>query len=81
MSLFYSDHKELRSGWKILRVFVFAIVLTVLFALLSALLEVDVTGKYALHGAIIISIGLELWLEQKSLSFVGINVRDDGWGR
>ncbi len=78
MNLFYSETKELRSGWKILRVFVFVAILTILFALLSSFLKMDVIGEYAFHSAIIVSILLELRLERKPLSFIGISIGGKG---
>jgi hypothetical protein len=78
MNLFYSDNKELRSGWKILRVFVLVIVLTILFALLSSFLKVDVIGEYAVHSAMIAGILLELWLDRRSLGYIGLNFKDKG---
>lgn len=79
MSLFYSSNKELRSGWKILRVFVFVIILMIVFALLASLLKVKAIGEYAFHLAIIISLLLELWLERKPLSFIGVCWPDKGF--
>lgn len=79
MKLLFSGNKELRSGWKIVRVFVFAIILTVVFALLASLLKIDAIGEYAVHLAIITSLLLVLWLERKPLSFIGIRLPDKGF--
>ncbi len=78
MNLFYSKNKELRSGWKILRVFVFVIILMILFALLSSLLKINVIGEYAVHSAILAGTLLELWLDRKPLNCIGLNVKDKG---
>jgi hypothetical protein len=76
MNLFYSGNKELRSGWKILRVFVFVIILVVVFALLASLLNIEALGEYAFHLAIITSLLVELWLERKPISFIGLRFPD-----
>lgn len=78
MNVFYSDKKELRSGWKIVRVFVLVIILAVFLGVLLSLLKVDPHGKYAIPLAIIGGVLLELWLSRKPLSYVGLNFNDQG---
>lgn len=78
MNIFYSGHKELRSGWKILRLFVFVIVLSALFALAGSLLRIVAIGDYAVHLAMIAGVLVELWLNRKPLSYIGLDLKDTG---
>lgn len=72
MKLLYSSENELRSGWKVARVFVIVIVLAALFAILAALLKIEVLGDYAVHLAMIFGALFGLRLDHKSVSFIGI---------
>lgn len=76
MSLFYSADNELRSGWKILRVFVIVIILMAVFAILAALLNFQALADYAVHLAMIIGALWGVRLEHKSLTFIGIRLRE-----
>lgn len=76
MNLFYSEHKELRSGWKILRLFVMVTILTLLLAVLSGPFDLPALQKYAPHVALIVGTLLELGLRRKPLRYIGWNFGD-----
>jgi membrane protease YdiL (CAAX protease family) len=73
MTLFVSERKELRSGWKIIRVFVFAFLFAILLALLASALNIASGGEYAFNLAILAAVGLELIISRKPLAFIGFN--------
>jgi membrane protease YdiL (CAAX protease family) len=76
MNLFVSEQKELRSGWKIVRVLVFAFILAILFALLASALNIASGGAYAFNIAILAAVGLELLISRKPLAFIGLNLKE-----
>jgi uncharacterized protein len=75
MKQFYSSDNELRSGWKVVRVFVIVIIMAALFAIIAALLKIEVLGDYALHLAMIFGALFALRLEHKTISYIGIRPR------
>jgi membrane protease YdiL (CAAX protease family) len=75
MNLFVSDRKELRSGWKIVRVIAFAFVFAILFALLASALNISSCGEYAFNLAVLAAVGLELLISRKPLAFIGLNFK------
>jgi membrane protease YdiL (CAAX protease family) len=76
MNLFVSEQKELRSGWKTVRVLFFAFLFSILFALLASALNITSGGAYAFNLAILAAVGLELLISRKPLSFIGLNLKE-----
>jgi membrane protease YdiL (CAAX protease family) len=76
MNIFISDRKELRSGWKILRLIVFIFLFLILFVLAASALNSDALGEYAFHLAVIGAVLLELRITRKPLAFIGLNLEE-----
>ncbi len=79
MNLFVTERKELRSGWKIVRVFVFVFVFAILIALLASALSIASGGVYAFNIAILAAVGLELLISRKPPAFIGLNLKDSAF--
>ncbi len=76
MNLFLTDRKELRSGWKIVRVFAFTFIFTILIALLTSALNLAAGGEYAFNLAILAALGLELLISRKPPASIGLNFKE-----
>jgi membrane protease YdiL (CAAX protease family) len=76
MNLFVTEQKELRSGWKIVRVLFFVFLFAILFALLASALNIASGGAYAFNIAILAAVGLELAISRKPLAFIGLNLKE-----
>ncbi|MGB7540154.1 MAG: type II CAAX endopeptidase family protein [Anaerolineales bacterium] len=80
MNLFISDQKELRSGWKILRVTAFAFIFIILFAFLASALGSEALADYTFHLAVLAAVGLELLFTRRSASSIGLSFKEkDFW--
>ncbi len=76
MNLFVTEQKELRSGWKIVRVIFIAFLLAILLALLASALNIESGGAYAFNIAILAAVGLELLISRKPPAFIGLNLKE-----
>jgi hypothetical protein len=76
MNLFVTEQKELRSGWKIVRVLFFAFLFSILLALLASSMNITSGGAYAFNIAILAAVGLELLISRKPLAFIGLNLKE-----
>ncbi len=79
MNVLFTNQKELRSGWKIVRVIVLTFIYAILFALLATALNIEAGGEYAFNLAILAAVGSELLISRKSPAFIGLNLRDDAF--
>ncbi len=75
MGIFYSSNKELRSGWRIVRTFLFVTICTLFLAILSSLLKSDLLGEYTVEFAIIIGVTITLLLDRKPLGYIGLTLK------
>jgi membrane protease YdiL (CAAX protease family) len=75
MNLFVTEQKELRSGWKIVRVLFFAFLFAILFALLASALNITSGGAFAFNIAILAAVGLELLISRQPSAVIGPNLK------
>ncbi|MBN2084623.1 MAG: CPBP family intramembrane metalloprotease [Anaerolineales bacterium] len=79
MNLFLTNKKELRSGWKILRVMMLTFVFAILIAVLASALNIEGAGGYAFNLAILAALGMELMISHKTPAFIGITFKESAF--
>jgi membrane protease YdiL (CAAX protease family) len=80
MSVFRGEDMKLHSHWKIIRVVILAVTLSIVLALLGSVTNLSWVSNGAVHAGMILAVLLELLWERRSLGYIGL-VKKDSWAK
>ncbi|MBP7678478.1 MAG: CPBP family intramembrane metalloprotease [Thermoanaerobaculia bacterium] len=75
MNLIYSEKRELRSGWKALRLCVAIVAFAIAWTACASALKLEALRHSAVHLAIVSGVAVELWLGKRGADSIGLSLR------
>ncbi len=73
MNLIYSEKRELRSGWKALRLCVAIVAFAIAWTACASALKLEALRHSAVHLAIVSGVAVELWLGKRGADSIGLS--------